>query len=519
MSKQSLLKAVSLIAVITVLSKIFGFARDMVMANAYGASMISDAYFYAYQIPSLALILLGGLGGPFHTATIAVFGKRLINNKNNIPESESRLLSSYMTFTFLFFAIISIFVCVFSLPIVKLITSGATEELQQLSAQLLVIMAPILIIGGLIGIFYGVLNIYNVYFWPSASPLVASIVMIVAIMSIHDKTGIVSLGVGTLVGSVFMILVQVPDFIKSGFKFKPCLDFKIDGLKQIGEILFPAMVGTTIGQINIYVNMFFVSSLPVGSWTAIVYSNRLLQVPIGVLITAMLVPIFPMFTTFVANKDIESLKHYAHKAVRTLWLIAFPMLVYILLFSTDGIKILLERGEFDHHDTLMVSEALIFLSFSMIPYMARDTITRIFYAYEDSKTPLLVGLFAIFVNFILVWLLVKPLGIGGVNLSTTLVTLLNMVLLTILLRRKVKDIGLRKIIIPTLKITIASFLMGGVCYILNCLWVLYLPTTNVYLIIKLITIAIIGFSFYGITTIILGIEETKNLLNRFLKKI
>lgn len=514
MSNKGLFKVVSLIAIVTILSKVAGFARDLVVANAYGASLTSDAYFYAYQIPALALILLGGLGGPFHTATIAVFGKRLVDNKDSIPEHENKLLSSFVTITFVGFSILALLVGIYALPIIKIITPGATLELQELAAQLLVMMSPIIVIGGLVGIFYGVLNVYGKYFWPSLSPLLASIAIIVAVMGFGGMYGATALGIGTLIGSFGMLLCQLPDFFKTKFKIRPSFNFKLDGFKKIGELLFPAMIGTTIGQANIYVDMFFVSGLPAGGWTSIVYANRLLQLPIGVLVTAMLVPIFPLFTEFVAKKDFDNLRKYAHLTVLSLWMISFPMLVFILLFSVDGIRVLLQRGLFDHNDTLMVSHALVFLSFSIIPYMARDTLTRVFYAYDDSKTPLFVGMFAIVVNALMDWLLVGPFGVGGITLSTTIVTLVNMILLTILIRRKVKDISLRKMILPLVKITFASLVMAAVCYLANDLWVRFVPDSTLLVLLKLIILAFIGFGVYFLTTVLVGLEESKRLVDK-----
>lgn len=517
MVKQGLFKVVSIIAIITILSKVAGFIRDLVIAGAYGASITSDAYFYAYQIPALALVLLGGLGGPFHTATIAVFGKRLLHKEGSIPEHENNLLNAYLTYTFIGFFILGLLVAIFALPIAKLMTFGATPELQSLTAQMLVIMSPILLIGGLIGIFYGILNVYEDYFWPTLSPLIASVVLIVVIGLGGSYITAGALAIGTLLGDLGMLLVQLPSFFKHGFKVKPNFNYKLEGLSNIKELLFPAMIGTTIGQINIYVDMFFVSGLSAGSWTAIVYANRLIQLPIGVLITAMLVPIFPMFTTFVAKKEMDNLRYYAHSSIISLWFISVPVLIFILLFSVDGVRILLERGEFDRQDTMLVSLALVFLALSIIPYMARDTITRIFYAFDDSKTPLLVGICAIILKAILDWLLVGPLGVGGITLSTTIITAFNMILLTILIRMKVKDISLRKMIAPTIKIFVAGLFMAALCYLINHFWTLYVPDSKLYIFLKLMFVGVVGFSFYTFVTVILGLEESKKIIAKGIK--
>jgi putative peptidoglycan lipid II flippase len=155
------------------------------------------------------------------------------------------------------------------------------------------------------------------------------------------------------------------------------------------------------------------------------------------------------------------------------------------------------------------------LSFSMIPYMARDTITRIFYAFDDSKTPLIVGVIAIVVNAVMDWALVGPLGVGGITLSTTIVTLVNMILLTFLIRMKVKDIGLRKIILPTLKIFASALLMGALSYFLSYLWTLIFPDTTLYVLVKLIVIGIIGFGFYCMLTVLFGLHEAKKIMSKF----
>ena len=519
MDNKGLFKVVSLIAIVTILSKLAGFIRDLVIASAYGASVSSDAYFYAYQIPALALILLGGLGGPFHTATIAVFGKRLVDNKDNVPDHENKLFNSYISFTFLGFSLVSLLVGLFAKPIINVIASSASDELKILAAELMVMMSPVLLIGGLIGIFYGILNVYGKYFWPSISPMISSIAIIVAVIGLGGSCGAMALAIGTLIGAAGMLLVQLPQFFKAGFRIAPTLNYKLDGFKNIGEILFPAMIGTTIGQTNIYVDMFFVSSLPEGGWTSIVYANRLIQLPIGVLITAMLVPIFPMFTTFVAKKEFDNLKYYIHQTITSLWFISFPILIFILLFSVDGISVLLERGEFNRDDTLMVSNALIFLSFSILPYMARDTITRVFYSFDDAKTPLLVGILSIIVNAVMDWLLVEHLGVGGITLSTTIVTTFNMILLAVLVRKKVKNISYRNLIVPSIKIVFSGLLMGALCYLINYFWVLYFPDTTLYVLIKIIVLFITGFSFYVLLTILMGLGESKKLIAKILNKI
>src|SRR5574344_1964782 len=136
----SLLKAAWLIAVITIFSKLIGFVRDIVIANFYGASAVSDAYFYAYQIPSLALLLLGGVGGPFHSATVAIFSKLIPSLKDKPTEEVNKLYSTFMTTTIIFFAVLGVLFFVFSHPIMNIIISDGTPQMINLASMHLKIM-------------------------------------------------------------------------------------------------------------------------------------------------------------------------------------------------------------------------------------------------------------------------------------------------------------------------------------------------------------------------------------------
>ena len=151
------LKAAWLIAIITIFSKLIGFVRDVVIANYYGTSLVSDAYFYAYQIPALSIILLGGVGGPFHSATVAIFSKLIPSLKDKPTEELNKLYSTFMTTTIIFFTVLAVLCYFFAPQIMGIIASGGEPELIRLAAEHLKIMSPVLVIGGIVGIYYGLL--------------------------------------------------------------------------------------------------------------------------------------------------------------------------------------------------------------------------------------------------------------------------------------------------------------------------------------------------------------------------
>ncbi len=441
-STTSVLHAAWIIAAVTIISKLIGFIRDIIIANYYGASLVSDAYYYAYQIPSLSLILLGGVGGPFHSATVAIFSK-LIPDLNKKPQEDvNKLYSTFMTGTTVFFLLLSVLMFVFAKPIMGLIISGGSYEMVNLSAQHLQIMTPLLVIGGIVGIYYGILIIYKQFMLPNLSPIIMSVAIIagIVIAAPNDQKGY-ALAWATTIGAILQFLIQYPNVRKIGFLYKPNFQFANNpNFKSIMELLFPAILSSTVGQIHIYVDMFFTSYISDGAWTAIGYANRVFQFPVGILVTAFLVPLFPIFSRLVADKDYEGIKNYFNKGVGVLFFAAIPIIIGILAVGMPAVRLIFERGEFDGYATFMVTEALWFLSVSIIPYVFRDSITRVYYAFNDSKTPFIVAFSSILLKYILNVVFIKQLhlGIGGITLSTSFVTLFNACVLGYFINKKIK---------------------------------------------------------------------------------
>ena len=511
---QSLLKAAWIIAFVTIISKLIGFLRDVVIANFYGAGMVSDAYFYAYQIPAISIILLGGIGGPFHSAVVSVFSKMIPNLNEKASPEVNKLFNTFLTSSFLVFLLLGVLVFVFSDVIMKIIIANGTPELIHLAGMHLKIMAPVLTVGGVVGIYYGILIVYKEFLIPNISPILMS-VAIIAIISLvhHDNSGVI-LAAATTVGALCQFVYQLPKLKQLGFKFRPNLDiFNNPQYKNILELLFPAILSSTVGQVYIYVDMFFASQLQEGAWSAIGYANRLFQFPVGVLVTAFLVPLFPIFSKLVGEKDYDNIRYYFNKGVGLLNFAAFPILVLIILLSTNAIQLIFQRGAFNEVATMMVSEALCYLSISIIFYVFRDSITRVFYAFNDSKTPFLVALSSIVIKFILNFLFVKQLGIGGITLSTSFVTLINGFWLGLLIKKKMSmDYGIY--FKNLLKMAVISVATYYVCLGAYRLWDAHIAVTQFTLTVKIIVITLLCGIVYSVFAAIVRIPYVFELYGR-----
>lgn len=515
----NILKAAWLIALVTIASKFIGFARDMVVANYYGATMVSDAYFYALQIPSLAIIILGGVGGPFHSATVTVFSK-LLGNDLCVSEKINKLYNSFLTITFSIFFLLSLIGFFYADKIMQLIISAGSLELINLATEHFKIMSPIILIGGIIGILYGLLICHKKYLLPNFSPMILSLVVILTLIFSDNDTNGKTLAIATTVGAFCQLLIQVPKLREIGYRLKPNFDIiNNKDFKHILELLFPAILSSTVGQISVYVDMFFASALKEGAWTAVIFANRIFQFPIGILVTAFLVPLFPIFSRLAFEKKNDDIKLYFNKGVGTLFFVTIPLIIIILTVSQDAISLVFERGAFNSNAVLMVSEALCFLSLSMLSYVFRDSITRVYYAFDDAKTPFFVATSSILLKVALNYLLILKfnMGIAGITLATSLITLFNAILLGIFVSKKIK-LNYKELFNNLSKMLIAGLITMITSVVISKMFdtTIILPK-YIFEIGKIFAVSLASFIVYVVINLLLKMDYAKELINRIIK--
>lgn len=460
--KERLGKTVGKVAFYNIISKAVGLARDIVLMQTFGTSRITDAYYFAYMLTGNIFVLFGGLGGPFHQNTVTAIGS--LDDKKRV----SILTGQILLTTFAFLSLIAIAIYFLAPLIVSIVLPGiglSEMERQSLWNEVLMqfrIMLPLIVLAGLVGIGCGISNTYNEHIGPSLGPAVASLAIIAFLFFFPSTTGFY-LALGTTVGAFLQFVVQWYGISKAHPEFK--LEFKLaPEVKKYFKNLGKASLGTLSGQLNLYIDAFFVSSLSEGSWAAIQNANRLFQLPIGILSTAMVVPILPRFVLHVKAKQPDEVKNDLHKAWRILWFVVLPMSAILLAVPDLIVRILFERGNFTEESRTMVVLALTYLVPSAFFYLGRDIILRAFYALDDFDTPYRISIAALFLKAILDFALVGPMGLAGIVLSTTLVTIFNFVLYCSFLTKKIGSLNLSELTKPISIMVIGSILCGLTAY-------------------------------------------------------
>jgi len=506
-------KTFGLVAILTFASKFVGLARDIVIMQAFGTSKTTDYYYFANLVTGNFLVLFGGLGGPFHSSAVSVMAAR-----KDSPDI-GKLTGQVLMVTSIILSVLTVLIYLLAPFVIPIVIPNADpkEVLTNLD-----IMLPMIIITGLVGVGAGISNTFKEYFWPSLAPAMASIAIIAAVL-LYPEAGGICLAVGTLLGAVGQFLVQLPGIMKS----RPELTSlgKLEGgVKEYFHMLGPAAISTSIGQLNVYIDVFFMSGLAVGSYTALLNANKLIQLPLGVLVVSMIVPLLPRFTKQVADGEIDALKDQFRRAVRVVWFMVLPLVTLMLAMPGPIVRLLFQRGQFDEQSTQLVVLALSYLIPSSFFYVARDILTRIFYAHQDSTTPFRIGMAALIVKALGDWLLVGPLGLGGIALSTTIVTIFNMTMLAICARKKIGSLGLRTMVVPAVIMIGSSAVCGVVASFCQSFIIAYLTLPGkvgafVSLGLSIAVAAAIGLFIYVAICLLLRLEEPALALKRIRKRI
>ncbi len=436
----SILRTAGLIAILSLISKFFGLFREMEISKVYGTNFIRDAYIIASNWPAgFALVMIAGLNGPFHTSVVTVISKYKALDKN---QDVKTIIFTLTIISCLFMSIIGLIFYYFAPELINFMSAPKTPIATKLLAiTQFRIMCPMFLLSALIGISYGILNIEKVYFTPSLSPVMASLSVIVSLYISSPETRPVALAWGTMVGAILQLALQLIPLFKH-LKNYVSFSFKINhpGIVQLFGILLPSFLSSTVGQVNILIMTYFGSGLPVGSISAFTSANVILQLPLGIMLTALLVPLLPVLnqSTIIDDGNV-TFKKNINRGVRSLIFLSVPAAAILICSGQQLIQMLFQRGQFDPESTRLTYLCLAGLSLSLVFYAIRDLLVRVFYALDNAKVPFYTSFFSIITMSLGCWSFISlfHFRVAGIALAVSIVTTVNMSILGISLRRKI----------------------------------------------------------------------------------
>lgn len=445
-------RAALLILAATLFGRILGLVRDQTVAYFFQAAD-TDAFFLAYKIPYLvALSAAAAMTATF----IPVFTQRHVTGRK---EEAWGLTISLMNLT----GLVLIGIVAISVPLapwlIPLVGPGFDAATSARAVDLFRILMPLVIFTGLAGLATGVLNSLKRFGLPAFSTSLGAVVTIGFIVASHERWGVTGLAVGTTVGAAVSFFVLWPQLRGGGLRYRPVIDWSDPGLRDVAGMIWPVLLGSAVGKVSIFADQVLGSLLESGSISALNYSEKLFQLPLGLFVAGITVPLFPLLSEHVAAREPERLKTTLNFGLRMIAFVMVPAAAGLIVLRTPIVTLLFQHGEFGSEDTLRTAWALLFYSFGLFSYAGRDTLTRVFYAYHDTRTPVKVSVAAVVLNIVVSYGLMQFMGVGGLALGTSIALTVNFVVLIQLLRRKIGPMGFGALARSSGRIAVATGLM------------------------------------------------------------
>ncbi len=455
-SKQQIARAAGIVIVAFALSRVLGLAREMIIGRQFGTSGELDAYLAAFRLPDILFQLVAG--GALGSAFIPTFSGYLARGDE---QGAWRLASAVINLVLLLLSALALLAAVFApLLVAEVVAPGFDPAKRALTVQLMRPMLLSPIIFGVSGIVMGILNSYQHFLLPASAPIVYNLSIIGAALALSPSLGIRSLAVGVVVGSLLHLAVQVPGLVKKGSHYFPILGLREPGVREVGRLMAPRVLGLAVVQLNFLVNTILASGLADGSLAALNFAWLLMLLPQGIFAQALATAAFPTFSELAAKRQVAEMRSTLSATLRAILYLAIPASVGLFALRYPIVQLLFQRGAFKEGSTEAVVWALQFYALGLFAHAVVEIVTRAFYALHDTLTPVLVGVGAMSINVVLSLILIGPLAHGGLALANSTATILEMAGLLLVIRRRLEGLEGDRLLSFTLRTVLAAGLMG-----------------------------------------------------------
>nr|WP_035244341.1 murein biosynthesis integral membrane protein MurJ [Desulfonatronovibrio hydrogenovorans] len=419
----------------TFLSRILGFARDLIIAFALGAGPIADAFFVAFRLPNLLRRLFAE--GSLTMAFVPVFTK--IKHSQGTEEAYA-LARSVQIWLLMIVGLITLAALVFAGPITGIIAPGfkSSPEIFDLTVTLVRICFPYILFISSVALCMGILNSMNHFFAPAAAPALMNLTLIGFALAAYLSGGNVALylSIGVFVSGIVQWYFQYPFLRNINFSWKGDYSLKHPGVLRIGKLMLPTVLGAAVYQLNILIGTVLASFLAAGSISYLYYADRLVQFPLGVFAVAISTVALPSLSVLAGKGDMEGFKRTLNTSLGLTLFIALPSTAGLIGLSHPLIDVIFGRGEFTVQAVHATSLALVGYAAGLPAFSCVRPLVSAFYALEDTRTPVKIAVLSLIVNIGLGILLMQKLDHFGLALAASISSWVNVILLGLALKRK-----------------------------------------------------------------------------------
>jgi putative peptidoglycan lipid II flippase len=478
-------RATGVVGIAILCSRVLGLIREVVFAALFGAGRNLDAFLMAFRVPNMLRDLFAE--GALSTAFITTFSKRIATEGD---ASAWRLASKVATLTVVFMSAVTLLGILFAPQLIDVMTWWSwSPEKTAITILLTRIMWPFILLVSLAALVMGMLNAKHVFGMPAMASSffnLGSIVGGVALCYWIDpqtdwrhphfgERGLIGLAIGTLIGGLLQLIVQLPSLGRVGFKFRPDFNWRDPGVRIILALMGPATIAASAVQINVLVNSGFAARLGDGpvSWLNIAF--RLMQLPLGIFGVAVATVTLPLVSRSAAIGNTAGFRSALAHSIRLVLLLTIPAAIGLVILAEPIIRLIYEHGRFTPEATHQTALALRFYAIGLAGYSADKVLAPAFYAMDRRYIPMFVTLTSIAINFLLNWFLTFYLHWGhrGLAFSTSIVAITNFFFLYSMMRHYTGRLETGAMLLTIGKLLLAGAALAGIC---GLAWVFFFST-------------------------------------------
>jgi putative peptidoglycan lipid II flippase len=428
---QGLLKSTAVVSLMTMISRILGFARDMVIANQFGASSGTDAFFVAFKIPNFLRRLFAE--GAFAQAFVPVLSEYKWRRDHQAVRELIAGVSGTLGAILLSISLLAILAAPL---LISLFAPGFMEDSERfiLASEMLRLTFSYLFFISLTALAAGILNSYGHFALPAITPIWLNLSLITAALWLAPQLEIpiFALAWGVVAAGILQLLFQLPTLYRLNLLPRPRWGWHMEGVQRILKLMIPAIFGSSVAQINLLFDTIIASFLVAGSVSWLYYSDRLVEFPLGIFAIALATVILPSLSQRHAEANPDTFAATLDWGIRWVMIIGLPATLGLALLSGPLLATLFHYGAFTQHDLMMAQASLIAYSFGLTGFMLVKVLAPGYYARQDTRTPVRFGIHAMLANMALNLIFVVPMVImgfsaphAGLALATALAAFIN----------------------------------------------------------------------------------------------
>lgn len=445
----------------TALSRVFGYVREIVAAAYFGAGAEKSAFEVAFLVPSTVQVLVAQAA--LSAALIPVFAGLLEKGKR---EEAWMVARTIFTLVALVLGALVVACIVFAPQIMPLFAPGYRHDAAMMAdiVRMTRLLFPTVVLLAITGVVISILNSYEHFTLPAVAPIFWNLVILLAMVFGSDRLGIDALAWGVLLGTIVQLVMQLPWLMGRGGRLGFSLALKNPHVRHVGALMLPVSISLGLINLNGVVDVQFASFLGEGGVAAMSYAFRIYQLPEGLFAIAVGTVLFPTLSRLAAREDRDTFRSTVTLGLRIIFFLLVPISVFLLVLAEPIVRLAYEHGRFVVSDTELVSSVLFFFAFGSAFSGGSALLTRCFFSLSRPWIPTTLALVNLGVNALLNWLFIKLLGLGGISLSTSVVSAATFFALLMLMRRELGRVDGWAILRSGIMVGLASVVSAGAAY-------------------------------------------------------